>query len=411
MSLSPRDELYITLPSNVPGSQRNTPADYETTLPTELVLNGDWEVALLECHYFNDWRNLKGCDLGFFVKPRKTQNDQTLNDQPQDAVDGHWFEEDEEIADEAKSAPIKPQALTSDPSNKEPEKPIDVDEPSTTDSSNEIISEEEKTRIAKDRDADKPKVANAPQVLTNEDDKKSTSSKLNEPESEGEGEKATDVEKVKPPTLVTRELAALASKLQKSDPKEFGTYGQILWLPASNYEGVKGLCETICYHFNEKFKVLKPPVKLEYMLDNGRVKFNCDTAKVWFVSTTPYLFQRLALTPVERIVDGRTLYLLPHNVIGLKKAYLDEIHSIFVYSDIIDYQIVGNSKAMLLGVFPTKGAHGEQQSWQFNPLQYITVKMRTMQSIQLKLCTPTGNLVPFQSGDTLCRLHFKRKLV
>ena len=114
---------------------------------------------------------------------------------------------------------------------------------------------------------------------------------------------------------------------------------------------------------------------------------------------------------MERIVDGRTLYILGHNQKGPLRAYLDDVHSIFVYSDIIDYQIVGNSKAMLLGVFPTKGVHGEQQSWQFNPLQYISVKMRAVQSIQLKLCTTTGDLVPFQSGDTLCRLDFQRKLV
>ena len=109
----------------------------------------------------------------------------------------------------------------------------------------------------------------------------------------------------------------------------------------------------------------------------------------------------IGTTPMERIVDRRTLYILGHKTKAPLRAYLDEVHSIFfVYSDIIDYQIVGNSKAMLLGVFPTKGVQGEQQSWQFNPLHYITVKMRTLQSIRLKLCTPTGKLVPFQSGVT-----------
>ena len=48
MSIKPRDELYVTLPSNVPGFTANTHSDYTTILPTPLVLSGNWEVALLE---------------------------------------------------------------------------------------------------------------------------------------------------------------------------------------------------------------------------------------------------------------------------------------------------------------------------------------------------------------------------
>ena len=44
----------------------------------------------------------------------------------------------------------------------------------------------------------------------------------------------------------------------------------------------------------------------------------------------------------------------------------NELQSIFVYSDIVDYQIVGNTMATLMGVLPTKGAFKEPQSWQFN---------------------------------------------
>ena len=55
------------------------------------------------------------------------------------------------------------------------------------------------------------------------------------------------------------------------------------------------------------------------------------------------------------------------------RATLDEVQTLFAYSDAIEDQIVGNSKAMLMGVFPIKGVYGEQQSWQFNPLEYIDV--------------------------------------
>ena len=90
---------------------------------------------------------------------------------------------------------------------------------------------------------------------------------------------------------------------------------------------------------------------------------------------------------------------------------MDIVQTLFVYSDVIDYQIVGNSKAMLMRVFPVKGIHVEQQSWQFNPFQYIDIPSSSIPSITMRICTPTGEDVPFMSGDTLCRLHFRWKML
>ena len=49
--LLPQDDIYVTLPSNVPGVPGNKPSNFKTVLPTPLKLNGAWEVALLETHY------------------------------------------------------------------------------------------------------------------------------------------------------------------------------------------------------------------------------------------------------------------------------------------------------------------------------------------------------------------------
>ena len=91
------------------------------------------------------------------------------------------------------------------------------------------------------------------------------------------------------------------------------------------------------------------------------------------------------------------------------RATLNEVHTIFVYSHNIDKQIVGNSRTMHMGVFPLKGAHGDQVSWQFNHVHYIDVQKSYIPSITMKLGTPTGERAPFLNGDTLCRLHFFEK--
>ena len=89
----------------------------------------------------------------------------------------------------------------------------------------------------------------------------------------------------------------------------------------------------------------------------------------------------------------------------------NELQSIFVYSYIVDYQIVGNTMATLMGVLPTKGAFKEPQSCQINPVQYVPLQSNEISSISMKLCTPQGDPVQFLSGDSLCRLHFRRKLL
>ena len=66
---------------------------------------------------------------------------------------------------------------------------------------------------------------------------------------------------------------------------------------------------------------------------------------------------------------------------------------------------------MLMRVFPVKRRIGEQQSWQFNTFQYIDIPTSTIPSIRMRICTLTGEEVPFMSGDTLCRLHFRSKML
>ena len=73
--LSPQDDIYVTLPSNVPGVPGNKPSNYKTVLPTPLKLNGAWEVALLDTHYPHQIPNLKATTL-VLIATETPQNDQ-----------------------------------------------------------------------------------------------------------------------------------------------------------------------------------------------------------------------------------------------------------------------------------------------------------------------------------------------
>jgi hypothetical protein len=87
---------------------------------------------------------------------------------------------------------------------------------------------------------------------------------------------------------------------------------------------------------------------------------------------------------------------------------LKPINSIFLYSNITNYVLVGNTQTPLLGYFPVQTTWGEQGYWSFNPPYYVPVKESLIHTIEIKLCTDTGDEILFESGDVICRLNFRR---
>ena len=82
------------------------------------------------------------------------------------------------------------------------------------------------------------------------------------------------------------------------------------------------------------------------------------------------------------------------------------ISSIFVYSDITYFVLVGHTQTPLLGYFPVQSKWGEQGYWNFNPLYYVKVKEPNIRTIGLRLCSDTGELISFEAGHVICRLNF-----
>jgi len=85
------------------------------------------------------------------------------------------------------------------------------------------------------------------------------------------------------------------------------------------------------------------------------------------------------------------------------------IGSIFVYSDIAEYVLVGDTQTPMLGYLPVQSKWGERSYWNFNPAYYIRVKERNIRTICIKLCDDRGTVIEFKGdGSVICRLHFRR---
>ena len=92
-------------------------------------------------------------------------------------------------------------------------------------------------------------------------------------------------------------------------------------------------------------------------------------------------------------------------------------HLIFIYTNIIEYQYVGDAKAPLLPVIDSKqrlknGSVCELESTHrtvFSNLDYKKLLSNTIQSISIELRTEKGQLVPFSgTGKVILTLQFKK---
>jgi len=89
-------------------------------------------------------------------------------------------------------------------------------------------------------------------------------------------------------------------------------------------------------------------------------------------------------------------------------ASLDVINSIYVYSSIVEHNLVGNVEVPLLTVVPVEGTHGTQVT--YTPLrpEYKTVSQDYINDIEMQLNRSNGKEIPFIRGVVRVVLHFKR---
>ena len=82
--------------------------------------------------------------------------------------------------------------------------------------------------------------------------------------------------------------------------------------------------------------------------------------------------------------------------------------SIYVYCDIAEPQIVGNTNAKLLRTIPVQGKLGDDVYMSFTNILHVGVQLKSFEDIQVLLRTDTGNPVPFERGNVVITLHFRK---
>jgi len=81
----------------------------------------------------------------------------------------------------------------------------------------------------------------------------------------------------------------------------------------------------------------------------------------------------------------------------------------FIYSDIVDFQMVSNVMAPLLRVMALKGKLGETCEVPFVRPEYVSLLKNQFDSVSIQIKNDRDNVINFHNGRIALTLHFRRK--
>ena len=104
-----------------------------------------------------------------------------------------------------------------------------------------------------------------------------------------------------------------------------------------------------------------------------------------------------------------TNYLLGTTVAKHSPDLRGGIDSLYVYCDICEPQIVGNTMERLLRIIPVKGTYGDIVMETFPLPHYINVLHKSFSTINVSIKSDTDSPIPFSFGKCVVKLHFRKK--
>ena len=85
------------------------------------------------------------------------------------------------------------------------------------------------------------------------------------------------------------------------------------------------------------------------------------------------------------------------------------INAIYIYSDICEYQMVGDTESPLLQVVPTMNSTNDYIEKIFNSPHYVPLARNNLETVEIDIRSDLEKPIQFQSGKVIVKLHFRKK--
>ena len=81
----------------------------------------------------------------------------------------------------------------------------------------------------------------------------------------------------------------------------------------------------------------------------------------------------------------------------------------YVYSDLVESQVVGDAQANVLRILVPRGQPGDLIAEEIKLPSYHRLRTSVFSSVAINIRGDTGDLIPFASGNVRVTLHFRRR--
>jgi len=168
-------------------------------------------------------------------------------------------------------------------------------------------------------------------------------------------------------------------------------------LPAGNHRRVRSLVDAI--HKEQRKVVGLPKLVVEFTYNDARISmriahgvivmFSRDLAHMLGLDASEKYSQIVTATRAPSLSDGH-------------------IYSVYVYCDILEHSVVGDTRAPLLRIIDKPHISYGNVHRILNPILHIPLQKKRFDSVEINIMTDTGIPVPFLGGKSLVVLEFRR---
>ena len=99
----------------------------------------------------------------------------------------------------------------------------------------------------------------------------------------------------------------------------------------------------------------------------------------------------------------------PTPIVYPSMANVERYTALYVYTDIIQSQLVGDVREPLLRVVPVKSRYGDTTCVIYERSNFLPPRRSNIQTMEINVRSDTGELVSFESGKLIVTLVFRRK--
>lgn len=164
------------------------------------------------------------------------------------------------------------------------------------------------------------------------------------------------------------------------------------------YSNITDLLYEITYEANKAMLSTGNKIRLRYNNVTRKVEIDSDRSCT------------LVVPPHIRKMLGMELDSFDENYTKTTEVVdMDPVDSLYVYCDVVEPRVVGDSRVSLLRIVPAEGLHGELVTRTYENVHYVRLQRKTFQTIEINIRDRTGNTVPFEQGTLNVTLHFRQR--